>query len=262
MTLKFVVLSDLHLVAPGATSKGIDTAGRLRDGVTAVNTRHSDAAFCVLAGDLADRGEIAAYKMLREILDGLTIPCHITIGNHDKRQRFLEAFPGLAAETGYIDKVIDADGQRVILLDSAITDAPQGRLEAMQLDWLKRRLKEVWDKPVIVVLHHHANRLGTLVDRIRLENGADLAAVLSQHGGVRQVIAGHVHYTSTALWHGIPFTTIAGGHYGVTLGLGDLETDVQRITGPAQMGVVVSDATQTLVHFDNYVDDHTRLVKP
>jgi Icc protein len=29
---------------------------------------------------------------------------------------------------------------------------------------------------------------------------------------VRQVIAGHVHYTSTALWHGIPFTTLAGGH--------------------------------------------------
>ena len=104
-----------------------------------------------------------------------------------------------------------------------------------------------------VVLHHHANPLYTKVDRIILENGPELVAVLKAHRQVRQVIAGHVHYTSTALWHGIPFTTLAGGHYNVTIPL-ESAAEMERLFGPAQMAVVLSDTTQTLVHFDNYLD--------
>lgn len=252
--LKFIVLSDLHLVREGELSHGLDTTERLRAGIAAINARHADADFVVLAGDLADLGEKEAYMRLKTCLAELAVPLHITIGNHDNRDTFLEVFGSEhASSTGHIDKVIDHKEHRVILLDSAVSGEHAGKLETEQLEWLRSQLLEGSDKPVIVILHHHANPLYTKVDRIILENGKQLLEVLKDHNDVRQVIAGHVHYTSTALWRGIPFTTLAGGHYNVTVPL-DQEADVTRLDGPAQMAVVLSDAAQTLVHFDNYID--------
>lgn len=263
--LKFTVLSDIHLVDEGETSHGLDTYARLAAGVEAINARHADADFCVLAGDLADlgfKGATEPYARLQELVSQLTIPCHITIGNHDNREAFLAEFGAdLVAETGYVDKVIDAKGYRVILLDSVLgPDVEEyhhgGHLAPEQLDWLRARLAE-HAGPVVVVLHHHANPLHTNVDRIRLENGAEFAATLKTHSDVRQVIAGHVHYTSTGMWHGLPFTTLAGSHYSVTVPLDG--TKPARLWGTAQMAVVLGDDDQTLVHFDNYLDANPAL---
>ncbi len=260
--LKFVVLSDLHVVAEGERSLGLDTGHRLRLGIEAVNERYGDADFCVLAGDLTDQGDKAAYENLQDILAELKIPLHMTIGNHDDRATFLEIMGAdLVGETGYVDKVIDAKDQRVVLLDSAETGQVSGFVQPGQLDWLKAQLDSSGDRPVIVVVHHHANPLHTAVDRIILENGAELAACLKGRN-VRQVIAGHVHYTSTALWHGIPFTTLAGSHYNVSIPLKNGETEpvqADRLFGPAQIAVVLSDEEQTLVHFDNYLDGNSAL---
>lgn len=255
--LKFVVLSDLHLVDEGETSHGLDTYARLEQGIEAVNTRHADADFCVLAGDLADlghKGAVAPYARLKELVARLGMPCHITIGNHDNRETYVAVFgAGERAETGCIDKVIDAKGYRVILLDSAEAETHEGVLEPAQTDWLAARLAEAADKPVVVILHHHANPLHTRVDRIILREADRFLAALKTHGDIRQVIAGHVHYTSCGVWHGIPFTTLAGGHYNVTVPL-DREAKIDRLWGPAQIAVVLGDETQTLVHFDNYLD--------
>ncbi|MCR9127342.1 MAG: metallophosphoesterase [Rhodobacteraceae bacterium] len=258
--LKFLVFSDIHLVDTGATSHGLDTHSRFSAGIDWVNTHHADADFCVLAGDLADlgfQGATEPYQRLKDQVARLTVPCHITIGNHDNRDTFLAFFgEGLRAETGCIDKVIDAKGHRTILLDSVV-EGPEhthgGALSRAQLEWLAARLGE-HPGPVNVILHHHANPLHTMVDRIRLEAPEAFAEVLKTHGDIRQVIAGHVHYTSTAMWHGIPFTTLAGSHYGVTVPLNGAERKIDRLWGPAQMAVVLCDDDQTLVHFENYLD--------
>lgn len=259
---KLIVLSDLHLLGGGALSLGLDTAKRLRTCVAAINARHGDADLCLIAGDLADLGEAEAYRLLQEILADLTVPVEITIGNHDNRATYLEVFgEAQAAPTGYVDRVIDLNGQRIILLDSAIQFGLHGgALAPEQLDWLREALATAQDRPVIVVLHHHANPLHTQVDDIILENGPAFAAVLKTHPDIRQVIAGHVHYTSTAIWHGIPFTTLAGGHYNVTIPLTGTGRAIERLSGPGQMAVILTDADQTLVHFDNFIDAHAGMV--
>jgi len=212
--------------------------------------------------DLGFKGATAPYARLKEQVARLTIPCHITIGNHDDRGAFLAEFgEDRRAETGYVDTIIDAKGYRVIVLDSVLAPDVEayhhgGHLAPEQLDWLRARLAE-HDGPVIVVLHHHANPLHTMVDRIMLENGQDFAEALNSHSDIRQVIAGHVHYTSTGLWHGIPFTTLAGSHYNVTIPLDGSKVD--RLWGAAQMAVVLGDAEQTLVHFDSYLDGNAVL---
>jgi hypothetical protein len=48
-TLKFVVMSDLHLVREGQTSMSLDTAARLEAAVVCLNDRYADADFVIIA---------------------------------------------------------------------------------------------------------------------------------------------------------------------------------------------------------------------
>lgn len=261
VTLKFIVMSDLHLVPEGERSMTLDTAARLEIAVDTINTRYADADFCVLAGDLADLGQSAAYRRLQEIISKLTVPVHITLGNHDDRPTFLAVFgPDFAGETGHVDKVIDLKGYRVILLDSSEPGRVDGVLEAGQIDWLKARLVEAADRPVIVILHHNANALHISSDDIRIIEDGPFLDALATHGDIRQVIAGHVHLTSTATYRGIPFTTLAGGHYSVSFNVDAPTKPFRRLTGPGQMAVVIGTEDRTTVLFEDFVDGNAEIV--
>jgi len=263
MTLKFIIMSDLHLVPEGQTSITLDTSARLEQAVDAVLARHADAAFCILAGDLADHGEAAAYSRLKTIIARLPIPVHITLGNHDDRPTFLDVFGAdHAAETGHVDKVIDAEGYRIILLDSSEPGRVDGVLEEVQLDWLRARLAEAMDRPVIVVLHHNANALHIHSDTIRILEPDAFIDALKTHPDIRQVIAGHVHLTSTAMWRGLPFTTLAGGHYSVDFSVDHPKAPMRHISGPGQMAVVVGTPDRTTVLFDDFIDGNADIIWP
>ncbi|MDK3017338.1 phosphodiesterase [Pseudodonghicola flavimaris] len=257
MTLKLVIMSDLHLVPEGEISNTLDTAQRLRQAVDSVITRHADADMVILAGDLADLGEADAYARLPDLIAPLPMPTHLMLGNHDDRPTFLEVFgDAYADENGFVQKVIDAKGHRIILLDSTEPGLVAGRLCDTRLAWLQARLDEAKDMPVIVVLHHHAARLQMPVDRIRLEEPEKLLAVLKTHPNVRHVMSGHVHITTTGSWQGIPFTTIAGGHYSAKLHLPSAPDYVKLVDGPGQYGVILADEEACLVHFENFIDAH------
>jgi len=261
MTLKFVVLSDLHLVRHGGTSMTLDTAERLELAVSTINARYQDADFCVIAGDLADEGEAEAYERLKEITGRISIPVYITLGNHDDRQTYLDVFGAdKADETGNVQHVVDVKGYRVIVLDSSEPGRVDGVIEPAQLDWLRDRLAEAADRPVIVVLHHNANALHISADDIKLLEDGPLIAVLKTHDDIRQVIAGHVHLTSTAMYHGIPFTTLAGGHYNVTFNVDNPAADFRRLAGPGQMAVVVGTEHSTTVLFEDFIDGNAEIL--
>ncbi len=258
MTLKFVVMSDLHVMPAGELSMTLDTGARLEQAVDAVIARYGDADFCVLAGDLTDLGQPAAYEHLKSIIARLPIPVHITLGNHDDRPAFLATFGAdFAADTGKVDKVIDIKGYRIILLDSSEPGRVDGVLEEAQIAWLRTRLAEAADRPVIVILHHNANALHINSDTIRILDADPFIDALKTHPDIRQVIAGHVHLTSTATWRGLPFTTLAGGHYSVSV---DQEhVPMRRLAGPGQMAFVLGTADSTTVLFDDFIDGNEEI---
>lgn len=261
--LKIVVMSDLHLVPEGEVSNSLDTGARFAAAVARVNARHGDADLCILAGDLADRGEAAAYLRLRDLLAPLTVPVRLMLGNHDDRPTFLATLgEDHADEGGFVQGVADLKGYRVILLDSSEPGVVSGVLCPARLDWLAARLAEAADRPVIVILHHHANPLSLPVDEIALQDAGALVAVLKTHPDIRQVIAGHVHLTSTALWHGLPFTTLSGGHYSVGLKLPGWNSAQELVEGPGQFAVVLADINGCTVHFDNFLDRHVEIARP
>ena len=259
MTLNFVVLSDLHVMPPGELSVTLDTGARLEQAVEAVIARYGNADFCILAGDLADTGHPAAYQRLKSIIARLPIPVHITLGNHDNRPAFLDVFGnGFIAETGKIDKVIDIKGYRIVLLDSSEPGRVDGVLTAPQIAWLHARLAEAMDRPVIVVLHHNANALHIESDDIRILEPGPFIEALKTHPDIRQVIAGHVHLTSTATWRGLPFTTLSGNHYSCSVD--QPHVPMRRLTGPGQMAFVIADTESTTVLFDDFIDGNEEIL--
>ena len=254
---KFIVMSDLHLVGPGEVSHGLDTEARMREAVRSVNEQHGDFDFCVLAGDLADHGEIDDYEVLKEVVAEIDIPVHITLGNHDHRARFKEVFgKEHDDENGHIQKAIDAKGHRVILLDSSEPGVGHGVLCEQRRAWLEARLGEAVDRPVIIVVHHHANDLHTDADKIKLDDSDGFVQIVKRHPDVRQIIAGHVHFASSGTYRGLPFTTLAGNTYGVSIHLDGMPVPKVRLEGPAQYAVVLADDDGAVVHFHNYIDRH------
>ena len=259
--LKFLVMSDLHLVASPELAHGLDSAERLVVGVESINQEYPDADFCVLAGDLVDRGDKEAYQRLKAIMQPLKIPYYLALGNHDDREAFLSVFGRAHCDSnGHVQCVIDHKGYRVIVLDSLEAGRHTGVLCEKRLAWLRDQLKAGLDRPVIVIIHHHVNKVRFFMDDYLLENPNELLDVLRIHPDVRHVISGHVHISTTGIIQGIPFTTVAGGHYTFAVSLGsDSRKTVKKLEGPAQYAVVLADEASVTVHFHNYIDQHTVL---
>jgi Icc protein len=258
--VKFVVLSDLHLGPPGAAVNGLDPEARLHAAIDAINHDHANADFVLLAGDLADLGERAAYEVLHKALSRLIPPCHITLGNHDDPEAFLSVFgDDLMDPAARVSKVIDQGGYRVILLDTTTPGTHGGALCAGRKDWLAAKLDEAADRPVIVVMHHHANVLSLPVDEIPLADGVGFAQLLKRHPDMRMVISGHVHLTTSGVWHGLPMTTLAGSHYSVNAHLPGMAGDQLRLEGPSQIAVVLAEADGVTVHFQDATPRHLTL---
>ncbi|WP_417694344.1 metallophosphoesterase [Roseibium sp.] len=261
--IKIVVLSDLHIVPAGTLSHGLDTTERLETGIDFVNSRHADADLIVLAGDLADHGETAAYLRLQETIGRFLVPPVLTLGNHDNSDRFVAQFGAerVNQQTGRIDSVIDTNGHRVIVLDTSVPGQPGGRLQEAQLQWLKQSLEAAEGRPVIIIMHHNLTPFGVPTDSIILENGEAFAEIARSCGSLRHVIGGHVHMSVSGSMMGVPFCTIAGGHYNIEPRLGKPTPThgtevVPRREGPGQLAVVLSDEKATVVHMENYIDRH------
>ncbi len=257
---KFVVISDLHLVPEGKLSQTIDTADRFRQAVAHVNRHHGDAEFCVLAGDLADRGEVGAYERLKAALPALDMPCHLTLGNHDDHLEFAKVFGKVTNDTtGCHDHIIDHGGQRIIIMDSVRPGGHSGELDGGQIAWLDEALREARKRPVIVILHHNITRLMVSTDGIRLKDKGEFLETLAGHPDLRHVISGHVHMNASGVVRGVPFTTFSGNHYNIEPRVHDETERAPRHDGPGQYAVVWTGKESTIVLAEDFMHRQIRM---
>ena len=92
--MKVILLSDLHIVPDGKDSWGINPLLRLRAAVDGIIAYHADAEICVILGDIANKGETAAYQLAAKELARLPMPFYLLAGNHDSAKTcaaFLES---------------------------------------------------------------------------------------------------------------------------------------------------------------------------
>ena len=59
--MKFIQITDLHLVPKGEMLHGLDPYDRLKECINDINHSHKDAEVCVITGDLAHGANQQAY---------------------------------------------------------------------------------------------------------------------------------------------------------------------------------------------------------
>lgn len=210
--MKLIHLTDLHLVPSGQRLYGFDPAARLRTVIAAINLEHAGADLCVITGDLTDKGDIASYQLLRDILQDFNLPYRLLLGNHDHRANFLAVFPDAAVdENGFVQSVLDAPAGRFIFLDTLVTDNGHGSLGDGRLEWLLEQLGEEPARPSYVFCHHPLQSVGlphfashiTLVPK-------NVMAPIALTGVIRHIFCGHVHVDVGGTWQGVPFSASRG----------------------------------------------------
>ncbi|GLZ80287.1 3',5'-cyclic adenosine monophosphate phosphodiesterase CpdA [Actinorhabdospora filicis] len=162
----------------------------------------------LLTGDIADHGEAAEYEIIADLLRNSPFPVIHLPGNHDRREGYRKVLGG---PEGFLNTDHEVAGHRILALDSLIEGVDEGELSASTLEWLGARLAERPEVPTLVAFHHPPVRMHqTRVDQWMLQNGEELAAVLSGHDQVLAVLTGHTHTAAASTFAGRPLLIAPG----------------------------------------------------
>jgi 3',5'-cyclic-AMP phosphodiesterase len=253
--MKFIHITDPHLVEPGKQLFELDPLERLGQCIENINHFHADAEFAIVTGDLADAGNALAYRALRDAFGKLRLKTHFMLGNHDHRQHFLAEFPESPRDAGgFVQYTLDTAIGRFICLDTNEPAVPWGVLCDSRLAWLDAELERARDLPVYLFMHHPPFPVALKrMDEISLQQPEKFAAVVAGRGNIRHLFFGHLHRPIGGSWRGIPFTTMRATNHQVALDF-VMAGVVPGSHEPPAYAVVLADADLTVVHFHDFLD--------
>lgn len=212
-------ISDTHLIDADAGLYGsaVDSADTLRRLIADVDRSEARPDAVVITGDVADKGEAGAYVKVRELLEPAAARWGAEIvwvmGNHDERGAFREHLLGQFASDRPVDRVHDLHGLRLIVLDTTVPGHHHGEVTDAQLDWLAEELATAAPHGTILALHHPpVPAVQDLAVLVELRDQHKLAEVL-EGSDVRSILGGHLHYSSTATFAGIPVSVASATCY-------------------------------------------------
>ena len=211
-------ISDTHLLAGDGRLYGtIDSEQHLRRLFADVEASGGQPEAIVFTGDLADKGEPDAYARIREIVEPAAARLGARVvwvmGNHDERSAFRSGLLDELPTTEPIDAVTWINGLRIITLDTSVPGAHHGEVTGDQLDWLAAELATIAPHGTILAMHHPPiPAVLDLAVSVELRDQIDLAEVLAG-SDVRSILAGHLHYSSTATFAGIPVSVASASCY-------------------------------------------------
>jgi 3',5'-cyclic AMP phosphodiesterase CpdA len=203
----WVLFSDTHIAEDQATvSREVNVADHLKQAVKEVlAVQEKERAYGLFVnGDLAlntgEKGDYATFVELMKPLRQAGIDLHLTMGNHDDREKFWDGCWELTTNHKLMPlkhlSVITSAVVNWVLLDSLDkTDSTPGVLGESQLGWLDRTLRDLPDKPTIVMVHHNpgAFEVAPGVKVSGLTDTPALIDVLDKHPKAKALIFGHTH---------------------------------------------------------------------
>ena len=217
-----VHLSDTHLLAGDARLGGwFDTAANLRATLEAVERLGVQPDALVFTGDLTDLGEPDAYRALRDavepVAERLGAPILWVAGNHDERPELRRDLLDSAPTQEPVTGVRDLAGLRLITLDTSVPGWHHGDLDGAQLDWLCGVLAEPAPHGTLLAMHHPPLPSHIpFFDILELQHQPDLADAIAG-SDVRGILAGHLHYSTSGLFAGVPVSVASATCYSMNL---------------------------------------------
>jgi Icc-related predicted phosphoesterase len=177
---RFAVVNDIHYMSE-------ECGVWLRRVIKRIKTDRPE--FCVVAGDLTDRGTQVDLEAVREILKELDIPAHVVIGNHD----YISLTDRVAYEKIFPEQInyeFEHKGWQFIGLDTTEgTRYEKTNVPDATLRWLEAQLPKLdAEKPTIIFTHFP---LGMDVPYRPLN--ADALLEKFREFNLRAVFSGHYH---------------------------------------------------------------------
>ncbi|KQV70379.1 phosphodiesterase [Rhizobium sp. Root1220] len=249
--MKLIHVSDLHLMPPGETLLGLDPLARVNACLADIERFHADAALVVVSGDLSETGTPDTYAALKERLSRFPLQTRLLLGNHDDRANFSAAFPDHVTPDGFAHAAIDLQHGRVIALDTLNDGKVTGRLCPARLAWLAARLEEARGRPVYLFMHHPPAKVHLpALDSIGLADPQPFFDLMTAHGDVRHVFAGHFHRLVTGNRQGIPFTILRSTNHQTALDFVSPQTT--NCFEPPLYSIVIAEPDSLVIHFHQF----------
>lgn len=201
----FALLSDTHIAAdPDFVANGTQLAGNLRRVVAEIleAAKTEPISGVIIDGDCAFMsGEEGDYRTLGQLLEPLRtagLAIHVTMGNHDDREKMLavmtERQPSQAPVHHKFVSIVESKTANWFLLDS-LGEPHQisGELGQQQLAWLSDALASHPGKPAILVGHHHLETDPKPAFVRGLRDSEAFKEILLAHRHIAAYVFGHGH---------------------------------------------------------------------
>ena len=195
----FALFSDPHIAADAALkNNGVNMADNLAACMRELAAWPVKPATVIVNGDLAFKSglpeDYTTFGRLIEPVRALA-PIHLSLGNHDVRENFWQAFPHDATRLKSVPQkqamIFSSDRANWFLLDSlGATLSSPGEMGSAQLAWLSGELDLRREKPAIIVCHHNLQTSGGTPG---LKDTPALEELFARQRQVKAFIFGHTH---------------------------------------------------------------------
>lgn len=187
-------ITDLHLGFEGH-GQVCQNSQRLHEVVDALASMRKSPDVVLITGDLVEHGAEWAYEKLKVELNRLDWPCFVALGNHDRREPFVEVFTDVDLEEGFLHYTLEDWPLRIIVLDTLDEERHGGGFCETRARWLRARLDEQPDRPTLIALHHPPIDTGIAWMTANTERPwvKALKDVISEYDNIVRLIAGHIH---------------------------------------------------------------------
>ena len=160
----------------------------------------------VLSGDITDNGDLDSFEKTAALLAECPFPVWPMVGNHDTREALVAAFPQVRLEGEFLHYAVEAEGMRILLLDTLESGRHGGAFCQARAAWLTAQVDAAPDTPTLIFMHHPP-----VVSGIEWMDPAPDEAWIQRFGSVvegrRQILAihcGHLHRPLATTFRGIP----------------------------------------------------------
>lgn len=190
--IELIQLTDTHIFSePGQTFDGVDTAKSLKQVIEHARASDWPPDAILMTGDLVHDPSLVAYERLVSILKTIQQPIFCIPGNHDDPRVMKQVFSKENINTA---KAIVFNDWIIFMLDTFLPDTHAGYLHESELNFLNQQLVLHRTRHALICLHHPPVSIGSpWMDRMGLQNPADLFSVIDQHEQVKAVLWGHIH---------------------------------------------------------------------